>query len=425
MLFLLKKSGKFGNIIYRIGDVMKNKGFTLIEILGVILVLGIIGMIIYPKVAQTIENSRQNSYKIYAKRLVDTLNSYALDKKATLILFDGCSFNFDSNTSDCLELDYSGELPSGGSIEVDTDGVVDGIISFDDYNIVIQNSNLIDAYKSTVAIGTTYVFNYTGGEQTFTVKASGYYKLEVWGASGASSGGSGGSGGYSTGKVNLSYNDKLYIVVGKAGEVTNGGYNGGGNGSVSCSTGNAYKNGGGGGGATHIALGKNLGELKNYSSDKGSILIVAGGGGGGAYISGNYSGGAGGGFVGNSGIGRSINPTGGNQQTSYAFGLGQNGGACYSSNWGESGRGGGGGGFYGGTASQTGQNGIAGGAGGSGYIGNDLLSDKAMYCYSCTESSAYATKTISTALVSENAVENNAKIGDGYARITYIGKVKD
>lgn len=78
--------------------------------------------------------------------------------------------------------------------------------------------------------------------------------------------------------------------------------------------------------------------------------------------------------------------------------------------------GGGGGGLYGGSTGF----GHSGG-GGSGYIGNSLLTNKAMYCYNCEESSEESTKTISTTCAEETPTSNCAKIGNGYARITYIG----
>lgn len=59
-----------------------------------------------------------------------------------------------------------------------------------------------------------------------------------------------------------------------------------------------------------------------------------------------------------------------------------------------------------------------GGGGGSSYIGNSLLSDEVMYCYSCTTSTATNTKTISTACNEATPTENCAKKGNGYAKIT-------
>ena len=146
---------------------------------------------------------------------------------------------------------------------------------------------------------TEWVFDYTGGEQTFTAPVSGTYKLEVWGAQGGSgsfnnySNDKAGYGGYSLGLISINLSSKIYINVGGAGGVVN------------------------------------------------SINGSAGG----------YNG---------------------------------------------------------------------GGAGGSGYIGNSLLNEKTMYCYNCTESSETSTKTISTTCVNSNPIENCAKSGNGYARITLI-----
>ncbi len=78
--------------------------------------------------------------------------------------------------------------------------------------------------------------------------------------------------------------------------------------------------------------------------------------------------------------------------------------------------GGAGGGLYGGGAMTY------SGGGGSGYIGNKLLINKVMYCYNCTESTDESTKTISSTNISEEAISNYPKIGDGYARITYLNK---
>ena len=45
-----------------------------------------------------------------------------------------------------------------------------------------------------------------------------------------------------------------------------------------------------------------------------------------------------------------------------------------------------------------------------------------MYCYNCEESSEINTKTIRTTNASVDAISNYAKKGNGYAKITYLGK---
>ena len=275
-------------------------------------------------------------------------------------------------------------------------------------------------------------FAYTGKEQIFTAPVAGKYKLETWGAQGGNySSYIPGYGGYSTGIVQMSTNEKIYINVGGAGTgasdsstFTTGGYNGGGSANYSAGT---------GGGATHIA--KVQGLLSSLKSSTNNILIVAGGGGGTGVYNSNEVGGCGGGIQGNSGGNNSSKWPGGGGGgtqldesnkgydttdstnflgTSGTFGNGGNGG--YNTSY-SHGSGGGGAGYYGGGGG-SGRNG--GGGGGSGYIGNSLLIHKYMYCYNCTTSDVESTKTYSTTCAEETPTENCAKKGNGYARITML-----
>ena len=143
-------------------------------------------------------------------------------------------------------------------------------------------------------------------------------------------------------------------------------------------------------------------------------MIVSGGGGGvSTWWNVLSDGGSGGGFIGSSTKinFNDVNPTGGTQSS-----------------------GGTGGGNLDGQSASSWLNGIFGmgggvkisntinisGAGGSGYIGNSKLTNKAMYCYDCEESTEESTKTISTTNVSEIPISKYAKKGNGYARITII-----
>lgn len=276
-------------------------------------------------------------------------------------------------------------------------------------------------------------FDYTGSEQTYTVKLDGKYKLEVWGAQGGSYNSEyyGGYGGYSVGTVELKKNQMIYVYVGGQGTILNdnsdyipGGFNGGGRGAnkdanvISTS----------GGGATHVATKSGL--LSSLEGYKDNILIVSAGGGGTSYQSGTYSGvgGSGGGYIGSDGTntmtdykpgaggtqssgGNSGGGVANNQERGTSGSFGQGGNGNYYS-------GGGGAGLYGGGASNQ-----SGAGGGSSYIGNSLLSDKSMYYYcssSCNTSTATSTKTVSTTCVDETAKKNCAKLGNGYVKITYI-----
>ncbi|MBR1874792.1 hypothetical protein IJ798_00190 [Candidatus Saccharibacteria bacterium] len=311
----------------------------------------------------------------------------------------------------------------------------------------------------SIAVGKIYNFDYTGAEQTFTAPCNGYYKLEVWGASGGTAkysnySGSGGYGGYSQGVIQIN-GDSLYINIGgNPGDINSmntasfGGYNGGGD-----STTRGDLTTAAGGGSTHIAT--KSGVLSTLSSSKDSILIVAGGGGGGSYVPSwadrdrKGVGGNGGGISGNNGsyylrsgsVSCEYFGQGGTQfdslgvtsdvrsayydtvmarHTDTAGGFGYGGKGFYASQPGGSGAGGG---WYGGGGCAC----NGGGGGGSGYIGSsNLISGggvtKHMTCYSCTTSSAAATRTYSnTTTPTSTPTADVARIGNGYARITYLG----
>ena len=290
------------------------------------------------------------------------------------------------------------------------------------------NINFVDSVRNELS-GSSYAlatYSYTGGVQTFVVPKTGKYRLEVWGASGGSlieTGTSildnyqGGKGGYSKGEITLTKDTELYIVVGQAGSGTfdtgksfSNTYNGGGgvvgNTSVNHITAS-------GGGATHIAVTTNRGELKNYENYKSEILIVAGGGGG-ARDQANHvaaarwgNGGAGGGLE---GIGASssngslttfttITSFAGTQSSGYAFGQGERGSV----------QSGGGGGYYGGYSGNT--NGgtyyPGSGSGGSGYLSSRLTNAK----------SIAGNLEVPTHNGKGTMIGNE---GNGYAKITFI-----
>ena len=192
--------------------------------------------------------------------------------------------------------------------EVTIDGKVvlwysNGIIKNEATEITTYTLKSNPIYTPTI-IDLTQSFNYdyTGGEQIFTVPKTGTYKIETWGAQGGtgSDSGNGGYGGYASGVIQLSKNETLYIYVGEAGiEGTNGinststvgqggrsTFNGGGSGGLAGGGTYPYENyygGNSGGGATDIRL---ISGEWNASASLNSRIMVAGGGGGYSNISG-------------------------------------------------------------------------------------------------------------------------------------------
>ena len=294
---------------------------------------------------------------------------------------------------------------------------INGDISVDIVNDSTEydTESYLECVKEDENVGKVWNYDYTGGEQTFTAPVSGTYKLETWGAQGTENTGTsgktlGGYGGYSVGKAVINKANNLYVVVGNKAAIRGIPFNGGGKGDFP------------GGGATHIAINNNLGELSNYVNSVSSLLMVAGGGGGDDAASGYETAvtpivsGSGGGYIGNESPFRpgygGTQTTGGSGYKNGSFGKGGDSGSNSDSGSG------GGGGFFGGGSGSTGAWDCGGG--GSGYIGNSLLTEKAMYCYNCAESNETSTKTISTSCVNATPTEKCAKSGNGYARITLI-----
>ena len=318
---------------------------------------------------------------------------------------------------------------------------VEGNISIDIVNDSTEydTESYLECESNVTPDKTEWIFDYTGGEQTFTAPMSGTYKLETWGAQGGviDSTYFGGYGGYSSGTTTLNKDDVLYINVGGSGKanngtsdknLVNGGYNGGGHSKRSADTSGRVSSGGG---ATHIATSSGL--LTTFENSLENLIIVSGGGGGCSNHGGwNGKGGHAGGYIGVSaydchdaynGKKGYVCGVGGTQTESYNS-LDTSG--KYNGSFGTgvtsitTGKIGGGGGFFGGTSGT-----LQGAGGGSSYIGNPILTEKAMYCYNCIESSEESTKTISTTCISETPTENCAKEGNGYARITLVLNDKD
>ncbi len=276
------------------------------------------------------------------------------------------------------------------------------------------------AEAAITQVGQSETFNFTGGMQTFTVSVTGYYNIELYGASGGNSNTAAGygRGGKVAGTIYLKAGDVLYIFVGGVGKEgvgsDSGGYNGGGN-----ATGTFA--GGGGGGATDIRVG---------GTSLVDRIMVAGGGGGHNDVNSTviYGGGNGGGLTGGNGncydhgtvnisnTGKGASQTAGGAlgtnsnasgSTSGSFGQGGNGGF---NNDGHSG-GGGGGGYYGGGGSAW----HAGAGGGSsfisGYEGCDAVTRSGRHTGSSVHFSGYV-------FTNGSMVTGGAPAGNGKAVIT-------
>ena len=401
-LIFLTKNMVIGIII--IGDSMKNKGFTLVELLAVVVVLAVVSIIAIPITLNIIENARKGALENSARGLMDAANNYyAIHSKeiedyvdfsivngkqtsSEKLSYKGSIDNgylrlVDANTmalciddnkyyviknldSKELELDEgvcsgeydedllgfvpegngnyigtrlnvkayssSSDLPSKakeGSIGVITnikitdyflgkkdpsnpkEGMIWIVLNDDStQSIKTKNSEIgvahvaqwtnnewvlkesyiyNDAWEQlTNYSGTEYEWNYeyTGHYEEFTATYSGYYTVELWGASGGDYNTTyvGGNGAYTKGDIYLNNGEKLYIYVGGQGTTTSGWNNG--------ATNNATY-GRGGGGATDVRTTptSSINAYNEIESLRTRIMVASAGGGAGgsSYISGH------------------------------------------------------------------------------------------------------------------------------------------
>lgn len=295
---------------------MKDKnGFTLIELIGIIVILGVLVVIGVPSLLKNLNNNKNKEYETFEKNLFLAAESYIQKRQE---LYPNLSKNNGTVIVSINALIDDG-LIKNNMVNPKTDEKID-------LSGLIKVINVIDKEKNTSYYTYEYLpinellesqkFAYKEEIQEFTAKKTGFYKLETWGAQGGSvtdnSGKlyEGGYGAYASGIVELNANDVLYIFTGGSGKNQNdepsnniitGGYNGGG--SAYDVSGNLVASGGG---ATQISM--NPEELFNLKEESNDILLVAAGGGG-AFKNSIFSasGGHGGGYKGSTSLNPSFN----------------------------------------------------------------------------------------------------------------------
>ncbi|HPE14875.1 MAG TPA: glycine-rich protein [Bacilli bacterium] len=269
----------------------------------------------------------------------------------------------------------------------------------------------VDSGYAAITSNTNLIYNMINNYQKFIVPKTGYYNIELNGASG---GGTDVEGANTTGKIFLEAGTILYVYIGGTGSNSsgeNGGYNGGGSATN-------YHDGCGGGGATDIRyFGDDTPSSASleWNSNLGlnsRIMVAAGGGGEGYY----YSGDIGGGLI--------------NVRSDY---MAEDVTQTFSS----------GGGFFGIGANNTEQ---ALGGGGGGYYGGGAGTVSSSYYYSGGSSfiSGYAgVNAITAATITNNprthtnntlhyslkyfiagSMATGTNSGNGSAEITYLGTVE-
>lgn len=126
---------------------MRKKGFTLVELLAVIVILAIIMLIATPIILNIINNVKRNakirSAEAYingietaiVKKMVDT----NFDYNGEFVILDDSNSLYKTGVDDGkieLEMDYKGDLPKTGSVfNIEKGTITKAIVKFDDYEV--------------------------------------------------------------------------------------------------------------------------------------------------------------------------------------------------------------------------------------------------------------------------------------------------
>ena len=136
---------------------MNRKGFTLTELLAIIILLGLIAFIAIPVVNNMIEDSKKEAAKVstlsYVKAINDQNDLYKLDSNKYVKIQSG-------NIKD-INVYVKGETPTEGNVTISSTGEVTNLeICIHGYNVIYENNEVEVGSKcesSTIAFNGTYV----------------------------------------------------------------------------------------------------------------------------------------------------------------------------------------------------------------------------------------------------------------------------
>lgn len=106
---------------------MKQKGFTLVEVLAVIGILAILAVITYPIIDDVITGSREKSFKASVEELVNAAEVDYIENGRSGEIPYTLTTSTTFACSGCTALDYQGEIKKGSGTITLTDGKVSDI----------------------------------------------------------------------------------------------------------------------------------------------------------------------------------------------------------------------------------------------------------------------------------------------------------
>ena len=147
---------------------MKKDGFTLVELLAVVVILAVVALIATPIILNVINDAKKSSIKQSAIGYVDAVEKTILEKKTnTDVDYDGKytikkdQITKESETASLLPIldliqlnvNVKGELPTKGNLKIEKSNVISGKFYYDNYLVTLSNGKykieVLNATSST------------------------------------------------------------------------------------------------------------------------------------------------------------------------------------------------------------------------------------------------------------------------------------
>ena len=120
---------------------MKNKAFTLVELLAVIVILGILSVLIIPKIVNTLNESEQKTNLVSAEELLKAAQ-YKTTNNEIKGVSENITIDYTTNTNTNY-LDYTGQKPEKGQVIIRKNGQIAMAVKIGE-NCYSKNYNGLD-----------------------------------------------------------------------------------------------------------------------------------------------------------------------------------------------------------------------------------------------------------------------------------------
>ena len=136
---------------------INKKGFTLVELLAVIIIIGVIGLIVFPSAIESINNSKEKLYREQVDRILDATDSWSSSHDSLL------PDNTSNSTPIYITVDV---LQKAGLLKKeDVKNPVDSSETMDDKIVIYYDANY-NQYVTGYCDVTNYALYYSETEWT-------------------------------------------------------------------------------------------------------------------------------------------------------------------------------------------------------------------------------------------------------------------